>query len=211
MTPETIVLIGGGGHCASCIDVLESTGRWKIAGIVDPEFGKGSSILGYGIIGTDDDMPAFSALYGSALVTVGQIESAEIRDRLLQRARNAGFMLPVIVASTATVSRHARIGEGTIVMHHSFVNARAAIGSGCIINTGAIIEHDAEIYDLCHVSTGAVVNGGCLIGRGAFIGSRAVLRNNITICPEAVIGAGAVVVNDIWEAGTYAGNPARKL
>ena len=32
---EPIILIGGGGHCKSCIDVLEQEGRFQIVGIID--------------------------------------------------------------------------------------------------------------------------------------------------------------------------------
>ena len=32
---DKIILIGGGGHCKSCIDVIEQEGRFTIAGIVD--------------------------------------------------------------------------------------------------------------------------------------------------------------------------------
>lgn len=32
---EQIILIGGGGHCKSCIDVIEQEGKYQIAGIVD--------------------------------------------------------------------------------------------------------------------------------------------------------------------------------
>ena len=32
---QRIVLIGGGGHCKSCIDVIEQQGVYQIAGIVD--------------------------------------------------------------------------------------------------------------------------------------------------------------------------------
>jgi len=36
---EKIILIGGGGHCKSCIDVIEQEGRFIIAGIVlAPEY-----------------------------------------------------------------------------------------------------------------------------------------------------------------------------
>ena len=34
MKPE-IILLGGGGHCRSCIDVIEQAGDFNIAGIVD--------------------------------------------------------------------------------------------------------------------------------------------------------------------------------
>ncbi len=32
---EKIVLIGGGGHCRSAIDVIELTNKYEIIGIVD--------------------------------------------------------------------------------------------------------------------------------------------------------------------------------
>ena len=45
-----IVLIGGGGHCKSVIDVIEQEGSFEIAGIVDKPELFGSSILGYPVI-----------------------------------------------------------------------------------------------------------------------------------------------------------------
>ena len=42
-----IILIGGGGHCKSVIDVIEQQAQYEIAGIVDkPEF-INNKILGY--------------------------------------------------------------------------------------------------------------------------------------------------------------------
>ena len=32
---EKIVLIGGGGHCKSCIDIIEREGKYEILGIID--------------------------------------------------------------------------------------------------------------------------------------------------------------------------------
>ena len=53
---KKIVLIGGGGHCKSVIDVIEQEGKFKIIGIVDkPEF-LGNKVLGYSIIGSDDNL-----------------------------------------------------------------------------------------------------------------------------------------------------------
>ena len=34
---KSIVLIGGGGHCRSCIDVVEEEDKHRIVGIVDLE------------------------------------------------------------------------------------------------------------------------------------------------------------------------------
>jgi sugar O-acyltransferase (sialic acid O-acetyltransferase NeuD family) len=208
---RSIVLIGGGEHCASCIEAIESTGQWDIAGIVDLPERRGESILGYPIIGSDVDLPALAARFAAATVTVGQIKSADVRRRLFSAAIAAGFGLPVIAASTARVSRHAVVGAGTIVMHQAVVNSRAEVGVNCIINTGAIVEHDAVVESNCHVSTGSIINGACHVGEGCFVGSGAVLRNGVRLGDRVVLGAGTVAVSDLRESGTYAGCPARKI
>jgi sugar O-acyltransferase (sialic acid O-acetyltransferase NeuD family) len=206
-----IVLIGGGGHCASSIEVIESTMRWKIAGIVDVIERYNENVLGYKIIGTDNDLPLLAKSYKMAIITIGQIKSAEMRMLLNCKAVNAGFKMATIIASTALVSRSAKLGEGTIIFHKAFVNSRAVVGANCIINTGAIIEHDASVNSYCHISTGAIVNGGCRIGEGCFIGSGATIKNNITINDNIIVGIGAVVIQDLYEAGIYVGNPAKRL
>jgi hypothetical protein len=56
MTKKPLILIGGGGHCKSCIDVIEAAGDWEIVGILDQKFTKGQLILNYPVIGTDHDI-----------------------------------------------------------------------------------------------------------------------------------------------------------
>jgi len=209
--PQEIVLVGGGGHCASCIEVLESTGTWKIAGIIDMPEKIGQTMLGYPIIGTDGDLARLVATYRYALLTIGQLKSVTSRQRLARMLAEFGFMSPVVVASSSHVSRHAELGNGTIAMHRSFVNAGAVVGQHCILNTACIIEHDAVVGEFCHISTGATVNGDCVIGDRCLVGSGAVIRNGICIGNDIIIGAGAMVVNDLLESGVYVGNPARKM
>src|SRR5690606_5669633 len=95
-----------------------------------------------------------------------------------------------LTTSTEHVSKYARVGEGTVVLHNAIVNADATIGRGCIINTFANIEHDARIGDYCHISTGAMVNGNCIVGDETFLGSQSVMVNGIEITDGCVIGAG---------------------
>ncbi len=54
-----IILIGGGGHCKSCIDVIESEGKFQIKGIIDLPSELGNKVLGYPVIGNDDDIDSF--------------------------------------------------------------------------------------------------------------------------------------------------------
>lgn len=206
MINKDLILVGGGGHCKSVIDVAESAG-FHIKGILDVPENVGRNVLGYPIIGTDDQIKEFvdDVVF---IVTVGHIKDAALRIRLHQKIVDAGGRLATIVASTAHVSRYAHLGEGTVVMHHAMVNADANIGMACIINTFANIEHDAKIGNYCHISTGAMVNGNCIVGNETFLGSQSVMVNGIEITDGCVVGAGSLVRKSLTIKGIYSGNPA---
>lgn len=193
---EKIILVGGGGHCKSCIDVIEQEGKYEIAGIVDVQEKMHEKILGYEIIATDRDLPALAKEYKHFLITLGQIKSPEKRIGLFNDLKDSGGKFPVIISPLAYVSRHAQIAEGTIVMHQALVNAGARVGKNCIINSNALIEHDAMIGDHCHIATCAVINGGVKIGSGTFFGSNAVCREYIEIGENSVIGCGATILKN---------------
>jgi len=194
---DEIILIGAGGHARSCIDVIEQSGQFKIAGLVEKGKLNNKENLGYPIIGTDDDLQNLRQKYSHSLITVGQIKSPKIRIKLYQLLKELDFTLPVIVSSQAYVSKHARIGEGSIIMHGVIINANAKVGNNCIINNSALIEHDAVIGDHCHIATGAIINGEVSVENETFIGSGAVTKQAISIGKNCVIGAGVVLKNDI--------------
>ena len=204
---KSLILIGGGGHCKSVIEVAESAG-YEIKGILDMPDEVGKEVLpGHKIIGTDDDIPQYVEEC-DFVITVGFIKNPALRIKLYNKVKAAGGRLATIIASTAHVSKYAELGEGTVIMHHAFVNAGAKIGDNCIINTFVNIEHDAAVGNQCHISTGTMVNGECKIGENCFIGSQSVCANCIEIASDIIVGAGSVVRKSIRVKGIYAGNPA---
>lgn len=209
MNNKPLILVGGGGHCKSVIDVAESAG-YTILGVLDRPEEVGKKVLGYEVIGTDDDMAKYVDR-AEFIVTVGQIKSPDLRIKLHNMIEQAGGKLATIVAPTAHVSKYAHLGEGTVVMHQAVVNTDTKIGKGCIINTFANIEHDVAIGDYCHISTGAMVNGGSKIADGTFLGSQSVVNQCVKIERGGVIASLSVVNKDITEKGIYAGNPAKLI
>ena len=190
MKPE-ILLIGGGGHCKSVIDVIEQEGKYSIAGIIDKKELIGTDVLGYKVIACDDDLPNLFQKYKYAIVTVGQIKSNVLKVKLFNILKEIGYKLPVIVSPLAYVSKHSSVDEGTVIMHNALVNADATVGKNCIINTKALIEHDSIIEDNCHISTAAVVNGGVTIKENTFFGSNATSKEYIEI--NNFVKAGSLV------------------
>lgn len=211
MNKQPIILIGGGGHCISCIDVIESTGKYEIVGILDVPDKVGSSILGYPVIGTDDEIETYTSKGFEFVITVGQIQSSELRRKIYNKVKEAGGRLPVIVSSTAHISKHAIVEEGTVVMHFALINAGAIVGRCAIINSKALLEHESVTGDFCHISTSAILNGQVKTENSCFIGSNTVVGNNLEICDNVVIAAGSQVLKSIKLPGIYIGNPLRKI
>jgi len=190
---KNIVLIGGGGHCKSVIDIIERKGEYNIIGIVDQPRMLGEEVLGYKVIGSDNNLVDIAKQYGNAIITFGHVNNLNKRIELFNLAIESGFELPVIISPRAYVSKHSKIGKGTIIMHDVLINANTIVGENCIINSKALIEHDCVIESHCHISTQAAINGGVSVGEGSFVGSNSTTKQSITIEKNSFIKAGSVV------------------
>lgn len=187
---ESILLIGGGGHCHSVIDVIEQQGRYRIAGVVDVRERVGQRVLGYPVVGCDDQLPDLFDTCKNAVITVGHLSSNRLRLKLYELAKGIGYSLPVIRSPFAYVSPYAALGEGTVIMHHALVNANARVGVNCIINSKALIEHDVQVGDHCHISTASVLNGGVTVADHTFVGSNATSKQEAEL--KGFIKAGSL-------------------
>jgi sugar O-acyltransferase (sialic acid O-acetyltransferase NeuD family) len=208
---KKIILVGGGGHCISCIEVIESTEEYEICGILDVKEKVGKRVLDYFIIGTDLDIGKYVNDNFCFIVTAGHIKSPEVRKKLYDLIKKANGRVETVRANSAMISKYSFIGEGSIIMHSAIVNAGAQIGINCIINSNALIEHNVQIGNHSHISTMAAINGDCVIGERTFIGSHSVINQGVNIAHDVVLGSGSVVNKDILSAGTYAGNPFKRL
>lgn len=210
MDPEPIVLLGAGGHAAACIDVLEQHGSFRVAGLIGTAAEVGTRVLGYPVLGSDEQLAELVTRYHNALVAVGHVRTPEPRVRLFDALVELGYALPVIVSPRAYVSPHASVGSGTIVMHGAVVNASARVGRNCILNSMSLVEHDAVIGDHCHVATGAAVNGGVTIGAKTFVGSQSSIREQVQIGEGCMIGMGCRVSCDCPAGTRVSGDGAER-
>lgn len=204
-----IILIGGGGHCRAVIDVIEEQGTYKIAGIVDVSSKIGSSVLGYKVIATDEELPLLAKEYKEFCLTIGHTTIGNLRKELYLILMGLNANLPVIKSPHAYVAKTALIKAGSVIMHHSVVNSNAHLGVCTIANTGCIIEHDVEIGNHCHIGPGSILNGGCMVEDDCFVGSNSVFLPGITMKKNSIVAAGSVIRGQVEENSMYAGNPGK--
>ena len=194
---KSIILIGNGGHCKSCIDVIENSTDYNIKGLISKDSNQSEKFMNYRILGNDKNLLDCFSQDDYGLIAVGQIKSAKKRISLFNLLKKNKILLATVKSKYSIVSSSAILGAGTITMHNSIINAGAVIGMNCILNTNSLVEHEVKIGNHCHISTGAIINGGVTIGHESFIGSGCIIREGVKIGDNVVVTAGKIIMKDI--------------
>ena len=194
---KSVILLGNGGHCKSCIDVIENSDEFRIKGIITNDKQFSESFMNYKILGNDEIISSCFNSDDYGLVAVGQIKSSSKRVLLFDLLRKNKIRPAIVRSKNSLVSRTAQLGEGTIIMHNAIINSDAKIGMNCILNTNCLVEHDVRIGNHCHISTGVILNGGVTIGNQSFIGSGSVVKEGVTIGDNVLVSAGQIVMKDL--------------
>jgi len=192
-----ILIVGGGGHSLTVLDIIRNAEQFEVAGCVDNDAHPLICESGVERLGGDADLPNLIALHPCVHIGIGQIKSPAPRQILYEKLVSLEAKFPPIISKNAYVSLSAHLGQGVMVSHLAVINFDAVIGNNCIVNTGAIIEHGASIGDHCHIAPGAIILGGVKIGDGTFIGAGAVVRESVQIGENKIIGAGESVMKDV--------------
>ena len=110
-----IILVGAGGHAKSCLDVILSTRKYKVVGILDKNkkgnFGK------IKILGNENYL--LSLKKNSKIevaITIGQIKSPNLRIDLFKRIKALKFQIPKIISKHSLVSKNSFVGMGSVVV-----------------------------------------------------------------------------------------------
>ena len=106
------------------------------------------------------------------------------------------------------IQRGVEVGSNCKIQSHSFICEMVTIGNNCFIGHGVMFINDTM--------KNGPANGDRLKWKRTIVGDNVSIGSNATIlpveiCNNVVIGAGSVVTKNIREAGTYGGNPARKI
>lgn len=207
-----LLLIGGGGHCKSIIDSLDSYTIYEEISIIDKSVLTGTMVGNRKVIGTDDDLVRLkSSGYTDGFVSVGSIGNPSIRIKLTKRIRKLGFHIPNIVDSSSHVSPSCKLGEGIYIGKAANINAGCFIGDGAIINTGAIVEHECKVGPFVHIAPGAVVCGNTTIGENTHIGANATVLQGVRVGDNVMVAAGSVITKNIANGKTVLGVPGREI
>ena len=203
---KPVVLLGGGGHAAVVLDVLELNAV-PVAGYL----ALSPSNLDIPYLGDDSWLTNAAAADYQLALGVGSIRVSPLRQLLFERAKALGFAFISVIHPAATVSRRASLADGVQIMAGAVVQPGCQLAENVIINTCASVDHHGQLAAHVHIAPGARLSGDVCLERGCHIGTGAVVIQSVTLGADCLVAAGAVVTQS-WPAGRrLKGVPAREF
>lgn len=208
---KNIYILGVGHNTPVYIELAELLG-YQIKGLYHYHEGRNrENILGYEIIGTNDDLLEKEDLTGDYFAL--SMGDSRIRVKLADAIRSRGGAIPLLIHPNAAVSKYALLDDGVVVHANATIQANVKVGRDSVISFNVGITHDAVIKEGVYVAGSSIVGAYVCVGRMAFIGMAAVVVSSKvkSIGEFATVGAGAVVTKDVLPYATVVGNPAKKI
>lgn len=200
-SPLEVYVYGAGGHGRVVADAAQAAG-FRVLGFLDDAAKPRETKLELPVLAPEDDWVA------SVAVALGIGDNAT-RRRIMEALRARDIEFVTVVHVQASVSPHASLGAGVVVLAQAVIAPGARVGDGAIVNHGAIVDHDAVIGDFAHVAPNATLGGGAQLGELAVLGAGATILPGKTVGRGSVVGAGAVVVARVPDGVVAKGVPAR--
>ena len=213
---KKIVILGTGGNCTDILDTLldindaRGTVIYECVGFLDDNSEKwNQSFHGVKVLGPLQKANELNDCF--FVFGIGSTSNFWKRRDILAKTGIEDERFETIVHPTASLSRMATVGQGTVVFQNVTITSNATVGKYVYILPNSVVSHDDKIGDFTCIAGGVCISGNVSVGQGCYIGTNSAIRDGIMIGDNCLIGMGSVVVKNVPENSVVVGNPVRFL
>jgi sugar O-acyltransferase (sialic acid O-acetyltransferase NeuD family) len=206
MKKKDLILVGGGGHAISLINLIErNKENLNIIGYTDNK----KTNLPIEYIGNDKKFIQKNKF--KKIILVMAIGShVKIRSKLFKIYKDKKYNFLTIIDKSAVIGHKSKILEGSIIFPNSVIGPETIIEENVVCHSGSIIEHNSLIKNNSYIGPGAVVCGHSVIEENVLIGAKSCIIENIRVKRGCTLGAGAVLVKNFTKTNkVLLGIPAK--
>lgn len=214
---KKLIILGTGGNAVDILDTINdinaasATMIWECAGFLDdkPEHW-GKTIYGVKVLGP---LALASAQPANHFFVngIGSVNNFSKKKAILSKANIPDERFATIIHPTASVSRTAQLGRGTVLLQHVTITFSVKIGDHVMILPNTVVSHDDVIGAYCSIAGGVCIAGQVTIGQSCYLGQNSSIISDIRIGDYCLIGMGSTVRHSVEANTVVVGNPARIL
>jgi sugar O-acyltransferase (sialic acid O-acetyltransferase NeuD family) len=213
---KRIVILGTGGNSIDILDTIndlntESQHRSYdcIAFLDDNQSVWGKTVHGIPVLGP---LSLATEMVDCCFVNgIGSPSNFWKKELIISRTGLALERFETLVHPSASLSRLAQLGQGTVVFQNATITSNVRIGNHVVVLPGSIISHDVTIGDYTCIAGGVSISGQVRVGTSCYLGTNSSIIGGVEIGYQSLVGMGSVVLADVPENSVVVGNPARFL
>jgi sugar O-acyltransferase (sialic acid O-acetyltransferase NeuD family) len=214
VSEKQIIILGTGGNCIDILDTINDINaslgsvKYNCIGFLDDNTEKwGKSIWGIKVLGGLQSAINYKNAY--FVNGIGSSQNFTKKEKIIRSTGLKDEQFETIIHPTASVSKSAVIGPGTVVFQNVTITSNVKIGEHVIILPNSVISHDNVIGSYSCITGGVCISGEVVIGKACYLGSNSTFRERIRIGDFSLIAMGSNVLKDVPPNSTLMGNPAR--
>ena len=214
--PKRVAILGTGGNSVDILDTLRDLNdtaggdRYECVCFLDDNRARwGERLAGVEIRGP---LGLAGELDGCWFVNgVGSPANFWKKPEIIGRTGVPLERFATIVHPTASVSRTARLGPGTVIFQNVTITSNVSVGAHVIILPSAVVSHDDVIGAYTCITGGVCISGATRVGEACYLGTNCTIIGGIEIGARSLVGMGSVVLKSVPPDSVVVGNPARFL
>lgn len=213
---KKVIIFGIGGTSVDILDVINDINRegseeeFECIGFLDDEESNiGKMINNVKVLGLLNLAKDFKEAF--FINGIGSPESFLNKEEIIKKSEVSIDRFVALIHPTASVSKTAVIGNGSIIFQNVVISANVQIGNHVVVLPSSIISHNDTIGDYTCVATGVCISGKVNVGESCYLGANCTLKEDIVIGDHSLVGMGSVVLSDVSINSVFVGNPAKFL
>jgi UDP-perosamine 4-acetyltransferase len=202
---KKIILIGGGAHSISIINLIERNyPNFKTLGYTDLKKTK----LDIQYLGKDEFI--FKKYNKKDILLVMSIGvDIKIRAKVFNSFKKKGYKFLTIIDKASVIASNAKIHEGSVIFPNSSVGPEAVIGKNVVLHTNSVIEHNSIVSENSYVGPSAVVCGNSKVGKNCLVGANSCIIEYIKMPHNSILGASGLLNKNYKKNKIFKGVPAK--
>lgn len=213
---KKIIILGTGGNCIDILDTINEINsglnvpKYRCIGFLDDKESLHNKVFyGVKVLGSLENAKKYQDAY--FINGIGSAKNYWKKQSIIDQTNIPVERFLTVIHPTASVSKMAILGEGSVIFQQATIASNARIGNHVMILPNSIISHDVSIGDYSCITAGVSISGRVRIGKSCYLGTNCSIIGDVVIGDYALIGMGSVVLKDVPKKCVVVGNPARLL